>query len=98
MTYEADTIQKCAERIADDLEKRLEYWAEVVNQEGRDGRELLVACRDLFVRALVAAGGDRRHAHAMVDGYDKQISGGSKVLRQASLLVSPNGRPLHKVG
>lgn len=96
MSYEADTIQKCAERIADDLEKRLAYWSDVVAEEGRDGRELLIACRDLFVRALKSVGGTRQHAHAMIDGYDKHISGESKIMRQASLLISPNGRPLHK--
>ena len=97
MSYEADTIQKCANRIADDLELRLEHWSDVVFQEGRDGRELLIACRDLFIRALKSAGGTRQHAHAMIDGYDKHISGESKIMRQTSLLVSPNGRPLHKL-
>ena len=99
MSYEADTIQRCVKRITADLEKQIERWSEVVFQEGRDGRELLFATRDLFVQTVKAVGGTRDNAHALVDGYDKHISGEgeSKIMRQASLLIAPNGRPFTKV-
>lgn len=99
--YEAETIARHTRQIADDFEKNLErpleYWSDVISQRGSDGREILIALRDIFMRALVRAGGERRHAHAMVDGYDGNDSP-SKISRQSSLLVSPNGRPLTKIG
>ena len=101
MTYEAETIAKHTRQIADDLEKsiepRLEYWSEVTLQRGSDGRELLIALRDIWLRALVRVGGTRHHAHAMVDGFDGHDSP-SKIGHRTSLLVAPNGRPLTKVG
>ncbi len=100
VNYEAETIAKHTRQIADDLERmiapRLESWSEVVFQRGSDGRELLCALRDIFMRALVRAGGHRRHAHAMVDGFDGHDSP-SKISRQSSLLVAPNGRPLGEI-
>ena len=97
MSYEAETITKHAKQIADDLEKRMEFWANVSHEDGRDGRELIVGPLFMLVRQCRAAGMTKAHIKAIIDNTDSFDAGG-KFTREASLLVSPNGRPLHKVG
>ncbi len=97
MTYEAETITKHAKQIADDLERRMEFWANVSHEEKRDGRELLVGPLFMLIRQARAAGLDKARVKAIIDATDAFDAGG-KFTREASLLVSPNGRPLHRVG
>ncbi len=97
MTYEAETITKHARQIADDLERRMDFWANVSHEEKRDGRELLVGPLFMLIRQARAAGLSKTHVKAIIDNTDSFDAGG-KQTRETSLLVSPNGRPLHKVG
>ncbi len=97
MTYEAETITKHARQIADDLERRMEHWAAISYDEKRDGRELLVGPLFMLIRQAQAAGMTKAQVKAIIDNTDSFDAGG-KITREASLLVSPNGRPLHRVG
>ena len=97
MTHEAETITKHARQIADDLERRMEHWAEVSHEDGRDGRELLVGPLFMVIRQAQALGMTKAHLKAIIDNTDSLDAGG-KITRQSSLLVAPNGRPLHRVG
>lgn len=97
MTYEAETITKHARQIADDLERRMEHWAAVSYDEKRDGRELIVGPLFMLIRQAQAVGMTKAQVKAIIDHADS-FEASSKVTREVSMLVSPNGRPLHKVG
>ena len=93
MSYEAECITKHAKQIADDLEKRIEFWADVSAQEKRDGRELIVGPLFVMIRQCIAAGMTKDHVIAMIRATDSFEVGG-KHTQSASKLVRPNGRPL----
>lgn len=93
MTYEADTIIKRAKLIADDLESRMEYWADKASEEHWDGRDLLVGPLFHLIRVARALGLSKAQVKAIIDNTDAFDAGG-KVTRDSALLVSPGGRPL----
>lgn len=98
MSYEAETITKHARQIADDLEKRMDFWANVSSEDKRDGRELFVGPLFMLIRQARAIGLTKAHVKAIIDATDSFEAGGGKLTREASLLISPNGRPIGSVG
>lgn len=96
MSYEAETIIKHAKQIADDLERRLEFWENVSTEEKRDGRELFAGPIFLIVRVCKSLGVSRADLIRYIQNTDAFDAGG-KFTREASLLVAPNGRPMAKI-
>lgn len=96
MSYEAETIPKHARMIADDLERRMEHWADVATQEKWDGRELIVGPLFMLVRQAMTLGMSKAKLIAMIESTDRFDSGG-KQTQQNSMLISPNGRPLGQI-
>jgi hypothetical protein len=98
---EAETIQKISRAIGADIERKvLDPWSQELYEKGSNGIELIIGIRNAFMSCLAAAGEKagyseteiKKHAHAMVESWDGHGDGG-RITRQASMIISPNGRP-----
>jgi hypothetical protein len=87
-------MQARAQHVAKLIHKYLEEIGEEAHEEGWDGREIFSGLGVAFGMACQHVGLSPAQGIAMIQGLDIP----ELPKREFSMLVSPNGRPLAKIG